>query len=39
MKQVDLARRAYETVIKNHPATIERNLAAQALERLKPRGD
>lgn len=39
MKQIDLARTAYETVIKNHPATIERSLAAQALERLKPRGD
>ncbi|HXW04875.1 MAG TPA: tetratricopeptide repeat protein [Vicinamibacterales bacterium] len=39
MKQVDLARRAYETVLKNHPNTIERSLAAQALERLKPRGE
>jgi tol-pal system protein YbgF len=38
MKQADLARKAYETVIKNHPATPERSLASQALERLKPRG-
>jgi tol-pal system protein YbgF len=38
LKQPDLARKAYEAVIQNHPATPERSLAAQALERLKPRG-
>jgi tol-pal system protein YbgF len=35
LKQADQARKAYETVIKNHEGTIEASLARQGLERLK----
>ena len=35
LKQADLARKAYETVMKSHEGTIEANLARQGLERLK----
>ena len=34
LKQDDLARKAFETVIKEHPAMAEASLARQALERL-----
>jgi tol-pal system protein YbgF len=38
MKQLDLARKSYETVIKNHPTALtDVSLAQQALERLKQR--
>ena len=35
LKQLDAARKAFETVIKSHPAASEATLAQQALERLK----
>lgn len=34
LKQDDLSRKAFETAIKDHPASVEANLARQALERL-----
>ena len=37
LKQVDMARKAYETVVKNHEGTIEASLARQGLERLSKR--
>ena len=37
LKQADLARKAYETVTKNHEGTIEASLARQGLERLSKR--
>ena len=37
LKQADLARKAYETVTKNHEGTIEASLARQGLERLNKR--
>ena len=37
LKQADLARKAYETVTKNHDGTIEASLARQGLERLSKR--
>jgi TolA-binding protein len=39
LKQLDPARKAFETVIKNHPSAYEAVLAQQALERLKTRKD
>jgi TolA-binding protein len=35
LKQIEPARRALETVIKNHPATSEATLARQVLVRLQ----
>ena len=34
LKEDDVARKAFETAIKDHPASVEANLARQALERL-----
>ena len=35
LKQLDLARKAYETVMQNYPRSSDATLAKQALDRLK----